>query len=176
MSSIRDNCVSIRGNLKYKTWRILYSLVYVVRKRALHDMSRLKLTGIDCRFMPVRRLIPFERALNTTYVNLTNFLCTAPEKIVFLYWKEQLMNMTISSRRDAIRSAECGAYFTVVSRALVSRSQDVQPAITSHYVRHTEQMFQIPDFLISLSHVELTYYCKLHSQKLEKHCRWHIIL
>ena len=85
MSSIRDNSVSIRGNLKYKTWRILYSLVYV---RALHDTLRLKLTWIDCRFMPVRRLMAFERALNSIqHVNLIKFLCTAPEKIVFLYWK-----------------------------------------------------------------------------------------
>ena len=63
------------------------------------------------------------------YVNLTQFLCTAPEKIVFLYWicliKDQLTNMIICSRRGAIRSfvwieglnrrlTEYGAYFTLV--------------------------------------------------------------
>ena len=63
------------------------------------------------------------------YVNLTQFLCTAPEKIVFLYWicliKDQLINMIICSRRGAIRSfvwieglnrrlTEYGAYFTPV--------------------------------------------------------------
>ena len=97
-------------------------IVYFARYTAVHDMSRLKLTWIDSRFTPVWRLIPFERALNFIQGMWIKkkFLCTAPEKIVFLYGncliKKQLMNMMRCSRRGAIRSfvwieskAECGA-------------------------------------------------------------------
>ena len=120
--------MSIRGNLKYKTWRILYSLVYVVRKgTSWHvafkvNVNRL-LVYASQEAYSVRKSVKF----HTTYVNLIKFICTVPEKIVFLYWKgtadeydvkftpgcNSIVCLNVFESK-AESKVERGAYFTVV--------------------------------------------------------------
>ena len=87
--------------LSEKIWNIKLDVKIVYGIRHLY-----KLTWIECRFIPVRRLIPLERALNSiqhmwiwqnSYVQHRRKLC-------FYIEREQLMNMMICSRRGAIRS------------------------------------------------------------------------
>ena len=112
-------------------WNIKLDVYIVYVVRMAHDMSRLKLTWIDSRFMPVWRPIPFERALNsiqhmwiwqTSYVQQWRKLYfilklfnkgTADEYDMFTSGCISSLNHSCSPRLNR-QLTECGAYFTLV--------------------------------------------------------------